>query len=235
MRKILEEARRRRQRHRPHRHVRATTRGGLRLLPGLGVVERALRRWLRVPRPAAADHRRRRGRDPERRRPQAQLAHQLLLHGHRHHTGDVHAPHRHRLAVHLRDARQRRRVPRRRPQLSPHAPARHPREPVLVGDALRPPDPLHAPDRSAPAATSAASPAPSRRTPTARPTSTSGPQLPTARRTTGSRPFPARAGGRSFGSTTRSSRSSTRPGGRARSRSWTRQRPTLLVPETNVD
>ena len=30
----------------------------------------------------------------ERRRPQAQFPHQLLLHGHRHHAGDVHAPHR---------------------------------------------------------------------------------------------------------------------------------------------
>ena len=35
--------------------------------------------------------------------------------------------------------------------------------------------------------------------------------------------FPARAGGRFFGSTTRSSRSSTRPGGRPRSSPWTRR------------
>ena len=102
-------------------------------------------------RPAAADHRggRRRGRD--RRRPQAQFPHQLLLHRHRDHTGDVHAPHRYRLAVHLRDARQPRRVLRRRPQLSPHASARYSREPVLVGDPLRPPDPVHAPNGSTPA------------------------------------------------------------------------------------
>ena len=118
-------------------------------------------------------HRRRRGRGPERRCPQAQLPHQLLLHGHRHHTGDVHAPHRHRLAVHLRDARQPRRVPRRRPRLPPHASARHSREPVLVGDPLRPPDPLHAANGSTPA--SPRQPIRHRRdrTPTARPTSTS--------------------------------------------------------------
>ena len=64
---------------------------------------------------------------------------------------------------------------------------------------------------------SAASPAPSRRTPTARSTCTSGPQLPVGRSPTGSRPFPARAGGRFFGSTTPSSRSSTRPGAQAKS------------------
>ena len=153
------------------------------------------------------------GRGPERRCPQAQLPHQLLLHGHRHHAGDVHAPHRHRLAVHLRDARQRRRVLRRRPQLPPHAPARHSREPLLVGDPLRPPDTLDAADRSAPA-------------PPRQPVRhgrdeprrldrhllrAHGSQ--TEKSPTGSRPFPARAGGRSFGSTTRSSRSSTRAGG----------------------
>ena len=49
----------------------------------------------------------------------------------------------------MRDSRGR--VPRRRPQLSPHASARHSREPVLVGDPLRPPDPLHAPNGSTPA------------------------------------------------------------------------------------
>ena len=91
----------------------AATRGGLRLLPELAMAERAVRRWLPVPRPAPADHRRRPRRRPERRCPQTQLRHQLLLHGHRHHAGDVHASHRHRLAVHLRDARQRRQLPRR--------------------------------------------------------------------------------------------------------------------------
>ena len=44
-----------------------------------------------------------------------------------------------------------------------------------------------------------------------------GPTAPDGKETTGSRPSPARAGGRSCGSTTRSSRSSTRPGGPARS------------------
>ena len=50
-------------------------------------------------------------------------------------------------------------LPRRRPQLSPHAPTRHPREPLLVDAPVRPPDPLDAPDRPAPARASAASPA----------------------------------------------------------------------------
>ena len=49
-----------RQRHRPHRLVRAAAGGRLRLLPGLGLVQHAVRRRLSVPRPAAADHRRRR-------------------------------------------------------------------------------------------------------------------------------------------------------------------------------
>ena len=53
----------------------------------------------------------------ERRRAQAQLAHRLPLPGDRRHAGDVHAAHRHRLAVPDRDARRRRRVPRRRPHL----------------------------------------------------------------------------------------------------------------------
>ena len=114
-----------------HRHLCCTTRGRLRLLPGLGMVQCALRRWLPVPRPAPGDHCRRPGPGgPERRCPQAQLPHQLLLHGHRHHAGDVHAPHRHRLAVHLRDARQRRQLLRRRPQLSRHAPRRHSQSPA---------------------------------------------------------------------------------------------------------
>ena len=68
-----------------------------------------------------------------------------------------------------------------------------------------------------PCRASAASPAPSRPTRTVRPTSTSGPPRLRARPTTGSRPSRARAGGPSCGSTTHSSRSSTRPGGRARS------------------
>ena len=84
--------------------------------------------------------------------------------------------------------------------------------------ALRQPDPLHAPDRPAAGQTSAASPAPSRPTRTAPPTSTSDPPPPTGRpRRTGSRPSRARASSRSCGSTTLSSRSSTRPGGPARS------------------
>ena len=66
--------------------------------------------------------------------------------------------------------------------------------------------------------TSAASPAPSRPTRTAPPTSTSDPPPPMGRpRRTGSRPSRARASSRSCGSTTRSSRSSTRPGGPAKS------------------
>ena len=190
---------------------------GFAFYPDSAVVERALRRRLRVPRPAPADHRRRPGRRPERRCPQARLPHQLLLHGHRHHTGDVHAPHRHRLAVHLRDARQRRRVLRRRPQLSPHAPARHPREPLLVGDPRTTARPAPC---SRPISTCPASGSQSGTVETNPDGSTDiyfGPTAPTARRTTGSRPFPGRAGGRSSGSTTRSSRSSTRPGGPARS------------------
>ena len=82
------------------------------------------RRRLPVPRPAAADHRRRSGRGPERWCPQTQRPHELLLHGDRHHPGDVHEPHRYRLAIHLRDARQRRHLPRRCPQLSPDASSR---------------------------------------------------------------------------------------------------------------
>ena len=108
-------------------------------------------------------------------------------------------------------------------ELPPHASARHPREPLLVGDHLRPPDPLDAADGSTPA---------SPRQPIRH-----GRDEPrwldrhllradSSRRqgvATGSRPFPARAGGRSFGSTTRCSRSSTRAGGRARSSPWTRR------------
>jgi len=58
----------------------------------------------------------------------------------------------------------------------------------------------------------------SKPTRTVRPTSTSGRTPLRAKRATGCRPFPAKVGGRSCGSTTRSSRSSTRAGGRARSR-----------------
>ena len=86
---------------------------------------------------------------PERRGAQAQLADRVLLPRHRHHPRDVHAPDRHRLAIPDRHARQRRRVPRRRPQLPAHPAARHPRKPLLVGDPLRQPDPLHAPNRPA--------------------------------------------------------------------------------------
>jgi hypothetical protein len=64
---------------------------------------------------------------------------------------------------------------------------------------------------------SGASPAPSRPTLTVPPTSTSDPPHPRARKTTGCKPSPARAGGQSCGSTTRSRRSSTRPGGPRRS------------------
>ena len=105
---------------------------GFAYYPGLGVVERAVCRWLPVPRPPTRDHPRRPGLRAERRCPQAQLADQLLLHGHRDHPGDVHASHRHRLAVHLCDARQRRQLPRRCPQLPPDAPTGRPREPLLV-------------------------------------------------------------------------------------------------------
>ena len=83
-----------RQRHRPHHLVRAATRGRLRLLPRLGVVQHAVRRRLRVPRPAPADHRRRRRSPPRATGTQAQLAHRVLLPGHRHHPRDVHAPDR---------------------------------------------------------------------------------------------------------------------------------------------
>ena len=94
---------------------------------------------------------------------------------------------------------------------------RRSREPVLVGDGLRPPDALDAAERTRRSRASAASPAPSSRTPTARPTSTSAQRRRKGRSTTGSRPSPARAGSRSCASTARSSRSSTRAGGRARS------------------
>ena len=63
----------------------------------------------------------------------------------------------------------------------------------------------------------AASRARSSRTRTARPTSTSDPRRRQEKSATGSRPSLARAGSRSCASTTRSSRSSTRAGGRARS------------------
>ena len=92
----------------------------------------------------------------------------------------------------MRDSR--RRVLRRRPRIPPHASARHSREPVLVGDPLRPPDALDAAERSTRSRAWAASPAPSSRTPTARPTSTSAPRRRKAKRPTGSRPSPARAG-----------------------------------------
>lgn len=68
------------------------------------------------------------------------------------HPGDVHAPHRNWLAVHLRDARRRRRLPRRRPQLQDDPASQHPPVPLLVVDHPRPPDALHAPDRPAPPA-----------------------------------------------------------------------------------
>ena len=103
---------------------------GFAFYPNSAWSERPLRWWLPVPRPAPADHRRRPSRRPERRCPQTQFPHQLLVHGHWHHTSDVHAPHRDRLAVHLRHARQRRRVLRWRPQLSPHAATRYPRKPL---------------------------------------------------------------------------------------------------------
>ena len=73
---------------------------------------------------------------PQRRGAQAQLADRVLLPRHRHHPRHVHAPDRHRLAVPDRHARQRRRVPRRRPQLPAHPAARHPRKPLLVGDPV---------------------------------------------------------------------------------------------------
>ena len=97
--------------------------------------------------PPPPDHRQRRRPQPERRCPQTQLPHRVLLPLHRHHPRHVHAPDRYRLAICHGDARRRWGVPRRVPQLSPDAPARHPPEPLLVGDAVRPPDPLDAPDR----------------------------------------------------------------------------------------
>ncbi len=78
---------------------RAARVGGHGLLPGLRVVQHAVRRRLRVPDAAARDHRRGRPAEPERRRTQAQRAHRLLLSGDRDHAGDVHAAHRHRVAV----------------------------------------------------------------------------------------------------------------------------------------
>ena len=141
----------------------------------------------------------------------------LLLHGHRDHTRDVHAAHRHGLAVprRLRDADGEYFDGARDYRLN--AAGRRSREPLLVGDGVRPPDALDAAERSA-------VPQPRQsvrhgrdRTPTARPTSTSDPRRRAERSTTGSRPSPARAGSRSFASTARCSRSSTRAGGRARS------------------
>ena len=124
--------------------LRAARVGGLRLLPGLGVVQHAVRRRLRVPGPAAADHRRRRRAPAERRRAQAQLAHRFLYPA----TGVTPAMcmrltgigSQYLIAI----ARRGRRVPRRRPDLPAHPARRHPREPLLVGDALRQPDPLDA-------------------------------------------------------------------------------------------
>ena len=66
---------------------------------------------------APGAHGRRRRAQPERRRPQAQLADRLLLPGDRHHAGDVHAADRHRVAVPDRLARRRRCVPGRSAQL----------------------------------------------------------------------------------------------------------------------
>ena len=104
--------------------------------PRLAVVQQALRRGLPVPGPTPPGHRRGRRPQPERWRPQAQPAHLVLLHRDRRHPRHVHVPHRCRLAVPLCDARQRRGVPRRVPQLPADAPTRHPPEPILVGDAL---------------------------------------------------------------------------------------------------
>jgi hypothetical protein len=115
---------------------------------------------------------------------------------------------RHRLAVHLRDARQREQRLRRRPQLSPHAPRGHLAVPLLVGDPVRPPDALHAPDR-AHLPRSAASPAPVETNPDG---TTDRPQLrahrPDGKDSNWLETVPARAGGRSCGSTILSSHSS---------------------------
>jgi hypothetical protein len=73
---------------------------------------------------------------PGRRCPQAEHSDRVLLPLHRHHPRDVHAPDRTRLAIPHRHARQQRGIPRRRPQLPAHPPARHPGEPLLVSAAV---------------------------------------------------------------------------------------------------
>ena len=111
--------------------------------------------------------------------------------------------------------------PRRREDLPGDPAAGHPGGPLLVGHALRQPDALDAPDAAA---------LPARRQPVLPDTGGDrerrrlddhhvrpGATRRTARRATGSRRRKARAGSRSCASTARSSRSSTRPGGRARS------------------
>jgi Uncharacterized conserved protein len=80
---------------------------GFALLPRLGLDQHALHRRLSVPRPAAADHRRRGCPRPQRRGAQAQLADRVLLPRHRYHPRDVHAADRDRLAVPDRHAGQR--------------------------------------------------------------------------------------------------------------------------------
>ena len=102
-----------------------------------------------------------------------------------------------------------------------HLAAQPSRSAVLVLHALRQPDPLDA--RHAPTVPARRKPVVpiagrGRRTPTVPSPSTSGPNNPTASPTaTGSRPCRAKASSPSFGSTARSSRSSTRPGRSARS------------------
>ena len=140
--------------------LRAARAEGCALLPGLGVVQHAVGRRLRVPRPAAADHRRRGRAVPERRCPQAQLPHRVLLPG----TGVTPAMcmrltgigSQYLFAI-TRRATATTSTVRRTYRIT--LPAGHPREPLLVGDALRPPDALDAPDRPARCRASAASPA----------------------------------------------------------------------------
>ena len=73
---------------------------------------------------------------PQRRRPQAERAHRLLLPLHRHHPPPCACGLPASAPSTSSPCRQRRKLPRRRPQLPAHPAARHPREPVLVGAAV---------------------------------------------------------------------------------------------------
>ena len=99
---------------------------------GLGVVQHAVGRRIHVRDAAAARHR---GGDqavPRDRRPEAALPDLVLLRRHRGHARDVHAAHRHRVAVpHGRQGRRRQPL-RRRADLPGDPAAGHPGGPLLV-------------------------------------------------------------------------------------------------------